>query len=43
MDYLIQISVTQDTCLNEEINITAYYKQKLKKEEEERMKIKSKF
>ena len=39
-----EIAVTKDNdYLNEEINITEYYKQKLKKEEEQRMKIKSKF
>lgn len=38
-----EMVITEDVSLNNEINIAKYYKQQLKKEEEERMKIKSKF
>ena len=38
-----EVAATQDVALDKEINITEYYKKKLKKEEEERNKMKSKF
>lgn len=38
-----EVATTQDVVLNKEINITEYYKRKLKEEEEERNKMKSKF
>lgn len=38
-----EVTAIQDVVLNKEINITEYYKRKLKKEEEERDKMKSKF
>lgn len=38
-----EVAATQDVALDKEINITEYYKKKLKEEEEERNKMKSKF
>ena len=38
-----EIAATQNVVLNKDINITEYYKRKLKKEEEERNKMKSNF